>query len=106
MSLRVGVLNALPSVQLCELLGRIGYGFVVLDLEHMLRAPDELEHAIRACELSGCEAWVRVPEVDEKLIGRVLDAGAASPGAASPASATSICPPISRRPTATSALCR
>lgn len=57
MSLRVGVLNALPSVQLCELLGRIGYGFVVLDLEHMLRAPDELEHAIRACELSGCEAW-------------------------------------------------
>lgn len=76
MSLRVGVLNALPSVQLCELLGRIGYGFVVLDLEHMLRAPDELEHAIRACELSGCEAWVRVPEVDEKLIGRVLDAGA------------------------------
>ncbi|MCC5088322.1 HpcH/HpaI aldolase/citrate lyase family protein [Xanthomonas campestris] len=76
MSLRVGVLNALPSVQLCELLGRIGYGFVVLDLEHVLRAPDELEHAIRACELSGCEAWVRVPEVDGKLIGRVLDAGA------------------------------
>ncbi|MCD0247718.1 4-hydroxy-2-oxovalerate aldolase [Xanthomonas melonis] len=76
MALAVGILNALPGVQLCELLGRIGYGFVVLDLEHVLRAPDELEHAIRACELSGCEAWVRVPEVDEKLIGRVLDAGA------------------------------
>ncbi|KHL58727.1 HpcH/HpaI aldolase family protein [Xanthomonas cannabis] len=72
----VGLLNALPSVQLCELLGCIGYGFAVLDLEHVLRAPEQLEHAIRACELSGCEAWVRVPEVDEKLIGRVLDAGA------------------------------
>ncbi|MGP1665344.1 MAG: HpcH/HpaI aldolase family protein, partial [Rhodanobacter sp.] len=33
-------------------------------------------HAIRACEVVGCEPWVRVPEVDEKLIGRVLDAGA------------------------------
>ncbi|MFA4616437.1 aldolase/citrate lyase family protein, partial [Xanthomonas perforans] len=76
MAVAVGILNALPSVQLCELLGRLGYGFVVLDLEHVLHAPDTLEHAIRACELSGCEAWVRVPEVDEKLIGRVLDAGA------------------------------
>ncbi|MBO9789952.1 HpcH/HpaI aldolase family protein [Xanthomonas phaseoli] len=76
MAVAVGILNALPSVQLCELLGRIGYGFVVLDLEHVLRGPDALEHAIRACELSGCEAWVRVPEIDEKLIGRVLDAGA------------------------------
>jgi len=76
MSFAVGILNALPSVQVCELLGRIGYGFVVLDLEHVLRAPDALEDAMRACELSGCEAWVRVPEVDEKLIGRVLDAGA------------------------------
>ncbi|KAB7772281.1 HpcH/HpaI aldolase family protein [Xanthomonas maliensis] len=76
MSPVVGVLNALPSVQLCELLGRIGYGFVVLDLEHVLHAPEQLEHAIRALELSGCEAWVRVPDVDEKLIGRVLDGGA------------------------------
>lgn len=62
MAVAVGILNALPSVQLCELLGRIGYGFVVLDLEHVLRGPDALEHAIRACELSGCEAWCACPK--------------------------------------------
>lgn len=56
--------------------GHAGYDFVVLDLEHALLSPDQLQHAIRACELSRCEPWVRVPEVDEKLIGRVLDAGA------------------------------
>ncbi|TQU69084.1 4-hydroxy-2-oxovalerate aldolase, partial [Xanthomonas perforans] len=38
MAVAVGILNALPSVQLCELLGRLGYGFVVLDLEHVLHA--------------------------------------------------------------------
>lgn len=56
--------------------GHAGYDFVVLDLEHQLLSPDQLQHAIRACELGRCEPWVRVPEVDEKLIGRVLDAGA------------------------------
>jgi len=56
--------------------GHAGYDFVVLDLEHQLLSPDQLQHAIRACELGNCEPWVRVPEVDEKLIGRVLDAGA------------------------------
>lgn len=56
--------------------GHAGYDFVVLDLEHPLVSPDQLQHAIRACELGQCEPWVRIPEVDEKLIGRVLDAGA------------------------------
>jgi len=56
--------------------GRAGYNFAVLDLEHVLISPHQLQHSIRACELGGCIPWVRVPEVDTKLIGRVLDAGA------------------------------
>lgn len=72
----VGLLNSVPSPLLCEMFGHAGYDFVVLDLEHQLLSPDQLQHAIRACELGRCEPWVRVPEVDEKLIGRVLDAGA------------------------------
>lgn len=72
----IGLLNSLPAPLLCEMIGHAGYDFVVLDLEHLLVSPDQLQHAIRACELGGCEAWVRVPEVDAKLIGRVLDAGA------------------------------
>lgn len=76
MDRRIGLLNSLPAPLLCEMIGRAGYDFVVLDLEHLLVSPDQLQHAIRACELGGCEPWVRVPEVDIKLIGRVLDAGA------------------------------
>lgn len=72
----IGLLNSLPAPLLCEMIGHAGYDFVVLDLEHLLVSPDQLQHGIRACELGGCEPWVRVPEVDEKLIGRVLDAGA------------------------------
>lgn len=72
----VGLLNSVPSPLLCEMFGAAGFDFAVLDLEHQLVSPDDLQHAIRACELGGCEPWVRVPEVDVKLIGRVLDAGA------------------------------
>lgn len=72
----IGLLQSVPSPLLCEMLGHAGYDFVLLDLEHVLVSPDQLQHAIRACELGGCAPWVRVPEVDEKLIGRVLDAGA------------------------------
>ncbi|HEX7816841.1 HpcH/HpaI aldolase family protein [Dyella sp.] len=76
MSCQVGLLNSVPSPLLCEMIGAAGYQFVILDLEHVLVSPSDLQHCIRACELGGCEAWVRVPEADAKLIGRVLDAGA------------------------------
>ena len=65
----IGLLQSVPSPLLCEMLGHAGYDFVLLDLEHVLLSPDQLQHAIRACELGGCAPWVRVPEVDEKLIG-------------------------------------
>lgn len=53
-----------------------GYHFVILDMEHLLRSGDELMHCLRACESAGISPWLRVPEVDTKLIGRALDAGA------------------------------
>ena len=71
-----GLLNSLPSPLLCEMIGLAGYHFVILDMEHLLRGGDELMHCLRACETAGVSPWVRVPEVDEKLIGRLLDAGA------------------------------
>lgn len=32
-------------------------------------------HCLRACEAAGISPWLRLPEVDAKLIGRALDAG-------------------------------
>lgn len=71
-----GLLNSVPSPLLCEMIGYAGYHFVILDMEHLLRGGDELMHCLRACESAGVSPWVRLPEVDEKLIGRLLDAGA------------------------------
>ncbi|UKE71283.1 4-hydroxy-2-oxovalerate aldolase [Xanthomonas cerealis pv. cerealis] len=75
MACKIGLFNSVPSPLLCEMFGHLGHDFTVLDLEHVLRSPAELEHTIRACELGGGEAWMRVAEVDAKLIGRMLDAG-------------------------------
>jgi 4-hydroxy-2-oxoheptanedioate aldolase len=71
-----GLLNSVPSPLLCEMIASAGYHFVILDMEHLLRGGDELMHCIRACEAAGISPWLRVPEVDVKLIGRALDAGA------------------------------
>ena len=70
-----GMLNSLPSPMLCEMLAFAGYDFVILDLEHLLRSEEELMHCIRACEAAGISPWLRMPQVDQKLIGRALDAG-------------------------------
>lgn len=70
-----GLLNSVPSPLLCEMIAAAGYHFVILDLEHLLRSGEELMHCLRACEAAGIAAWLRVPEVDAKLIGRALDAG-------------------------------
>ncbi|NWL76136.1 4-hydroxy-2-oxovalerate aldolase [Pseudomonas taiwanensis] len=70
-----GLLNSVPSPLLCEMIAHAGYHFVILDMEHLLRSGDELMHCLRACESAGISPWLRVPEVDAKLIGRALDAG-------------------------------
>ena len=70
-----GLLNSLPSPMLCEMLAFAGYDFVILDLEHLLRSEEDIMHCVRACEAAGISPWLRIPQVDEKLIGRALDAG-------------------------------
>lgn len=70
-----GMLNSLPSPMLCEMLAFAGYDFVILDLEHLLRSEEDIMHCVRACEAAGISPWLRMAQVDEKLIGRALDAG-------------------------------
>ena len=60
---------------LCEMLAFAGYDFVILDLEHLLRSEEDIMHCVRACEAAGISPWLRMAQVDEKLIGRALDAG-------------------------------
>lgn len=59
-----------------DVAGNAGMDFVVVDLEHGMITLDEVENMVRAADACGIEVVVRVPGVDESLIGRLLDAGA------------------------------
>lgn len=71
-----GLFNAIPAPALVELIGCAGYDFVILDTEHALVDPQQLENLIRAAEAVGLTAFVRVAEGDTAAMLRALDAGA------------------------------
>lgn len=71
-----GLVNSVPLPLLVEMIAYAEYDFVILDLEHLLRDPTELEHAIRAAECSNITPLVRVPIGSPHLIKHALDAGA------------------------------
>ncbi|GAU69011.1 aldolase [Streptomyces sp. NBRC 110611] len=71
-----GLFCSVPSATLVEMIGCAGYDFVILDTEHTLVDPQQLEHLIRAAEATGLTPFVRVPEADPGAVLRALDAGA------------------------------
>ncbi|HET7182526.1 MAG TPA: aldolase/citrate lyase family protein [Candidatus Limnocylindrales bacterium] len=72
-----GVWASLASPGSAELLGRAGYDWVVVDMEHGYTTESELLAHLTAIEGSGSVALVR-PQSGERLrIGRALDMGAA-----------------------------
>ena len=72
----LGMFVSLNSPALVESLGTTGFDFVGFDAEHAPFGIAELENLIRAADIAGLPALVRVPEVGP-YIGRVLDLGAA-----------------------------
>lgn len=71
-----GLLNAVPTPWMVEMIGHAGYDFVILDTEHMSTNPETLEHMIRAAECASITPLVRVPGVHRADITRALDSGA------------------------------
>ncbi len=59
-----------------EILGRAGFDFALLDMEHAPLDLTDIESHIRAANVSGITPLVRVPGPDHALIGRLLDLGA------------------------------
>jgi 2-keto-3-deoxy-L-rhamnonate aldolase RhmA len=60
-----------------ELLGRSGFDFLHIDMEHGPIGNAELDAMLLAAQATGTPALVRVPQLDSSLIGRALDLGAA-----------------------------
>ncbi|MQA62545.1 MAG: siderophore biosynthesis protein SbnG, partial [Actinophytocola sp.] len=71
-----GLFCSIPAPALVEMVGCAGYDFVVIDSEHTLVDPQQLENLIRAAEAVDLTPFVRVPEADPGAILRALDAGA------------------------------
>jgi staphyloferrin B biosynthesis citrate synthase len=71
-----GLFVSTPAAQIVELIGCVGFDFVIIDAEHTLVNPETLEHMLRAAELAGLTALVRVPSASSHLVLQALDAGA------------------------------
>ncbi len=72
-----GYLQAVPEPAITEILGHVGYDFVMLDGEHSPLSPAAMENLSRAAEVSGICPIVRVPGCHSRDVCRLLDAGAA-----------------------------
>lgn len=72
----IGTLMQFPSVELTEMFAYTGFDFLIMDMEHGLIDNKDALEMVRACELHGTAAMIRVPEVDEDKIKKALDMGA------------------------------
>ncbi|GAA4224008.1 2-keto-3-deoxy-L-rhamnonate aldolase RhmA [Sagittula marina] len=70
------LMTGAPST--AEALGRLGFDFLVLDMEHVPVGITETADLLRAIAVTPARALVRLPWNDPVMIKRVLDAGAQS----------------------------
>lgn len=74
----VGTYTLSGSAPVLEAVAQAGFDYVIVDCEHSGTSPygSEVETLLRAIEVAGPAALVRVLDNDHGQIGRVLDAGA------------------------------
>lgn len=71
-----GLFCSTPNPLVVEMIGYAGFDFVIIDTEHALVNPETLENMVRAADVAGLTALVRVPHISSGAILRALDAGA------------------------------
>jgi 4-hydroxy-2-oxoheptanedioate aldolase len=64
-----------PSVQMVEVIGRLGFDWVLIDCEHGAISLESLDALAVAADAAGIAAIVRPPSNDPVAIARVLDRG-------------------------------
>jgi 4-hydroxy-2-oxoheptanedioate aldolase len=72
----VGGWCAIPSAFSAELMGRFGWDWVCVDMQHGLIGYDQAANMLQALSITGTPAWVRVPWNQPDYIMKMLDAGA------------------------------
>lgn len=71
-----GTFLKIPATMPAEILGAVGYDFVVIDEEHSPFNRETTDHIVLACRAHGLGAVVRVQSSDPAAILSVLDCGA------------------------------
>jgi 4-hydroxy-2-oxoheptanedioate aldolase len=87
----IGTFGKFSSPAAVEILGYLGFDFVILDMEHGTLDFHQVEQLIQAADAAGISTMVRVSGVAESPILRVLDAGShgiQAPGVETPDMAT------------------
>ena len=64
-----------PDTGIAEILGYMGFDFLLFDGEHAPIGERECENLVRVCELTGATSIARVPTNQAWMIGRHLDTG-------------------------------
>ena len=72
----IGPFIAFPNPAMVEVLGWLGFDFVIIDCEHGPAGYETTENMIRAAELSGTTPMVRIGMNSAQHIQRYLEAGA------------------------------
>lgn len=72
----LGSFAFLPSPGVVEILGHAGMDFVIIDQEHSPKNWDMVENMVRAAEVCGIAALIRVARIEEKEILQALEVGA------------------------------
>ena len=72
----VGPFVNTPAPALVEMMGWLGYDFVIIDCEHGSMDYETTENMIRAAELSGVTPIIRIGMNIQQHIQRYMDAGA------------------------------
>lgn len=73
-----GAWIGLGSPAVTELLGSVGYDFLVIDYEHSVGSLGDPVPLLRAADAVGCPTILRVPWNDQVYLKRALDCGATS----------------------------
>lgn len=70
-----GVSVMIPSVQIVEMVGRLGFDWVLIDCEHGSISLETVELMAMAAQASGLTPIVRPPENDAEIILQYMDRG-------------------------------
>ena len=71
----IGASLGLPSPELVEFCGWLGFDYVFIDAEHGPIGWPECQAMVRACDARGMSSIVRVPKLDHSLIAKYLETG-------------------------------